>query len=214
MKHNKGTILRSIEQPYLKDNVPEFDTGDTVRVDYRVSEGNRTRVQAFEGVVIARSNGKTGARSTFTVRKISFGTGVERIFPIHSPLISGITVVRRGRTRRAKLYYLRDLRGKAARLKTDVARQEVDRVAFREARDARVKADQERQVQQEAEAKQRAEEEAKAQAAAEAATAEAEQADAAATSAELEPAPTGAEAEAAGVSEAIAEADEEVREQN
>lgn len=134
MKYNKGAILRAIEQPFLKTDLPEFDTGDTVRVDYRVSEGNRTRVQAFEGVVIARQNGKEGARATFTVRKISFGTGVERIFPLHSPLIGGLTVVRRGRTRRAKLYYLRDLRGKAARLKTDVSRQEVDRAAFRAAR--------------------------------------------------------------------------------
>ena len=140
MKTNKGAILRAIEQPFLKADLPEFDTGDTVRVDYRVSEGNRTRVQAFEGVVIARSNGKGGARATFTVRKISFGTGVERIFPLHSPLISALTVVRRGRTRRAKLYYLRDLRGKAARLKTDVARQEVDRAATRTARDERRRA--------------------------------------------------------------------------
>lgn len=135
MSYNKGAILRAIEQPFLRDSLPEFDTGDTVRVDYRVSEGNRTRVQAFEGVVIARNNGKKGARATFTVRKMSFGTGVERIFPLHSPLISTLTVVRRGRTRRAKLYYLRDLRGKAARLKTDVTRQEVDRAAFRASRD-------------------------------------------------------------------------------
>jgi large subunit ribosomal protein L19 len=142
MKYNKGAILRSIEQPFLRDNLPEFDTGDTVRVDYRVSEGNRSRIQAFEGVVIARNNGKSGARSTFTVRKMSFGTGVERIFPLHSPLISGLTVVRRGRTRRAKLYYLRDLRGKAARLKTDAGRQEVDRVAFRTARDEQRRRDQ------------------------------------------------------------------------
>ena len=140
MKYNKGAILRAIEQPFLKADLPEFDTGDTVRVDYRVSEGNRTRVQAFEGVVIARHSGKQGARATFTVRKISFGTGVERIFPLHSPLIGLLTVVRRGRTRRAKLYYLRDLRGKAARLKTDVARQEVDRAATRTARDERRRA--------------------------------------------------------------------------
>src|SRR5699024_184783 len=104
------------------------DTGDTVRVDYKVVEGSRSRIQAFEGVVIARQNGK-GARSSFTVRKVSFGEGVERIFPLHSPLIDAITVVRRGRSRRAKLYYLRDLRGKAARLKTDVSRQEEDRAA-------------------------------------------------------------------------------------
>jgi len=135
MKYNKGAILRSIEQPYLRDDIPDFDTGDTIRVDYKVTEGNRTRVQAFEGVVIARKNGR-GARSTVTVRKVSFGEGVERIFPLASPLISKITVVRRGRSRRAKLYYLRELRGKAARLKTDVGRQEEDRAAARAAREA------------------------------------------------------------------------------
>jgi len=135
MKYNKGAILRSIEQPYLRDDIPDFDTGDTIRVDYKVTEGNRTRVQAFEGVVIARKNGR-GARSTVTVRKVSFGEGVERIFPLASPLISKITVVRRGRSRRAKLYYLRELRGKAARLKTDVGRQEEDRAAARAVREA------------------------------------------------------------------------------
>src|SRR5690554_1453318 len=134
MKYNKGAILRSIEQPYLRDDIPDFDTGDTIRVDYKVTEGNRTRVQAFEGVVIARKNGR-GARSTVTVRKVSFGEGVERIFPLNSPLISKIEVVRRGRSRRAKLYYLRELRGKAARLKTDLARQEEDRAAARAARE-------------------------------------------------------------------------------
>src|SRR5690606_11884628 len=135
MKYNKGAILRSVEQLFLRDDSPEFDTGDTIRVDYKVTEGNRTRVQAFEGVVIARKNGR-GARSTVTVRKVSFGEGVERIFPLASPLISKITVVRRGRSRRAKLYYLRELRGKAARLKTDVGRQEEDRAAARAAREA------------------------------------------------------------------------------
>ena len=137
MKYNKGAILRSIEQPYLRDDMPEFDTGDTVRVNYKVSEGNRTRVQAFEGVVIARQNGKKGARASFTVRKVSFGEGVERVFPLHSPLIDSVDIVRRGRTRRAKLYYLRDLRGKAARLKTDISRQEQDRAAVRAAKDAK-----------------------------------------------------------------------------
>ncbi len=127
MKYNKGAIIRSIEQPFLKSDLPQFDTGDTVRVDYKVVEGTRTRTQAFEGTVIARQNGKTGARSSFTVRKISFGEGVERVFPLHSPLIQSITVVRRGRTRRAKLYYLRNLRGKAARLETDLGRQDQDR---------------------------------------------------------------------------------------
>ena len=133
MNYNKGAILRAIEQPFMKDDLPEFDTGDTVRVDYKVVEGTRTRVQAFEGVVIARQNGK-GARSSFTVRKVSFGEGVERVFPLHSPLIDQIAIVRRGRTRRAKLYYLRELRGKAARLKTDVGRQEEDRATARAAR--------------------------------------------------------------------------------
>lgn len=133
MKYNKGAILRSIEQPFMRDDIPQFDTGDTVRVDYKVTEGNRSRVQAFEGVVIARKNGK-GARSTITVRKVSFGEGVERIFPLHSPVIDKIEIVRRGRSRRAKLYYLRGLRGKAARLKTDVARQEQDRAAARASR--------------------------------------------------------------------------------
>ncbi|HEX7002136.1 MAG TPA: 50S ribosomal protein L19 [Trueperaceae bacterium] len=136
MKYNKGAILRSIEQPFLRDDIPEFATGDTVRVDYKVVEGNRSRVQAFEGVVIARKNGK-GARSTVTVRKVSFGEGVERVFPLNSPLISKIEVVRRGRTRRSKLYYLRELRGKAARLKTDVGRQEEDRAAARAAREGK-----------------------------------------------------------------------------
>ena len=135
MKYNKGAILRSIEQPFMRDDVPEFDTGDTIRVDYKVVEGNRSRVQAFEGVVIAKKNGK-GARASVTVRKVSFGEGVERVFPIHSPLIDKIVVVRRGRTRRAKLYYLRELRGKKARLRTDVGRQELDRAAARAAREA------------------------------------------------------------------------------
>lgn len=130
MKYNKGAILRSIEQPSMRDDVPQFDSGDTIRVDYKVVEGNRSRVQAFEGVVIAMKNGK-GARATVTVRKVSFGEGVERVFPLHSPFIDKIEVVRRGRTRRAKLYYLRELRGKAARLRTDVGRQEQDRAAAR-----------------------------------------------------------------------------------
>lgn len=135
MKYNKGAILRAIEQPFIKEGLPEFDTGDTVRVDYRVTEGARTRIQAFEGVVIAKKNGN-GARATFTVRKVSFGEGVERVFPLNSPLIDSITIVRRGRTRRAKLYYLRNLRGKKARLKTDLTRQEQDRSAAREAKAA------------------------------------------------------------------------------
>ncbi len=135
MKYNKGAIMRSIEQPFVRDDHPEFETGDTVRVDYKVVEGNRSRIQAFEGVVIARKNGR-GARSTITVRKVSAGEGVERMFPLASPMIDKIVIVRRGRSRRSKLYYLRELRGKASRLKTDVARQEADRAAVRAARDA------------------------------------------------------------------------------
>jgi large subunit ribosomal protein L19 len=135
MKYNKGAIMRSIEQPFVRDDHPEFETGDTVRVDYKVVEGNRSRIQAFEGVVIARKNGR-GARSTITVRKVSAGEGVERVFPLASPMIDKIVIVRRGRSRRSKLYYLRELRGKASRLKTDVARQEADRAAIRAARDA------------------------------------------------------------------------------
>jgi large subunit ribosomal protein L19 len=133
MRYNKGAILRSIEQPSLRPDVPQFDSGDTVRVDYKVVEGSRSRIQAFEGIVIAKKNGK-GARSTVTVRKVSFGEGVERVFPLHSPLIEKITVIRRGRTRRSKLYYLRELRGKKARLRTDVGRQESDRAAIRASR--------------------------------------------------------------------------------
>lgn len=159
MKYNKGAILRSIEQPYLKSDIPQFDTGDTVKVDYKVVEGSRSRIQAFEGVVIARQNGK-GARASFTVRKVSFSEGVERVFPLHSPLIDKIHVVRRGRSRRAKLYYLRDLRGKASRLKTDLGRQEIDRASAREGKE------QERiRSAQEAEIARLAAEEAKAQAA-------------------------------------------------
>ncbi len=135
MRYNKGALLRSIEQPQIRDDLPQFETGDAVRVDYKVVEGNRARIQAFEGVVIAKKNGK-GSRSTITVRKVSFGEGVERVFPLNSPLIDKITIVRRGRTRRSKLYYLRNLRGKASRLRTDIARQEEDRAAARAEREA------------------------------------------------------------------------------
>jgi large subunit ribosomal protein L19 len=97
-----------------KRTLPDFSPGDTVRVQVRVTEGNRTRVQAFEGVVIARSG--AGLHENFTVRKISYGEGVERVFPVFSPLVEGVEVVRRGKVRRAKLYYLRDRRGKSARI--------------------------------------------------------------------------------------------------
>ncbi|MCB5202301.1 50S ribosomal protein L19 [Neorhizobium sp. T786] len=94
--------------------LPEFAAGDTIRVNVRVREGTRTRVQAYEGVCIARSGG--GINESFTVRKISYGEGVERVFPVYSPLVEGVEIVRRGRVRRAKLYYLRDRRGKSARI--------------------------------------------------------------------------------------------------
>ena len=99
----------------LGKDIPDFAPGDTVRVGYKVTEGTRSRVQAYEGVVIGRSGG-AGIGASFTVRKISFGEGVERVFPLHSPNIDSITVVRRGKVRRAKLYYLRERRGKSARI--------------------------------------------------------------------------------------------------
>lgn len=107
--------LDSIEQTQLRDNIPNFKSGDTVRVHVRIKEGNKERLQIFEGLCIARKHG--GSRETVTIRKISFGVGVERIFPLHATIIDHIDVVRRGRVRRAKLYYLRELRGKAARIK-------------------------------------------------------------------------------------------------
>jgi large subunit ribosomal protein L19 len=103
------------EKEFLRDDVPEFRPGDTVRVNVRVREGDKERIQAFEGVCIARKNG--GINETFTVRKLASGVGVERIFPLHSPMIASIDVVRRGQVRRAKLYYLRDRKGKSARIK-------------------------------------------------------------------------------------------------
>jgi large subunit ribosomal protein L19 len=106
--------LLEIERQYLRREVPEFRPGDTVRVQVRVAEGDKERLQAFQGVVIARKG--SGTREMFTVRKISGGVGVERIFPLHAPVVDSIEVVRRGRVRRAKLYYLRELRGKAARI--------------------------------------------------------------------------------------------------
>jgi large subunit ribosomal protein L19 len=107
-------LLQELEKEHLRDDIPDFSPGDTVRVLYRVREGDKERIQAFEGVCLARRGGGTG--ETFTVRKISSGIGVERVFPLHAPTIKGVEVVRRGRVRRAKLYYLRKLRGKAARI--------------------------------------------------------------------------------------------------
>jgi large subunit ribosomal protein L19 len=108
-------IIEILEKEQLKSNIPSFRPGDTVRVHVKVVEGSRERIQAFEGVVIARSGG--AVRETFMVRRVSYGVGVERIFPLHSPKIDKIEVVRRGVVRRAKLYYLRKLTGKAARIK-------------------------------------------------------------------------------------------------
>lgn len=109
------TIIEQINQENLKSEVPAFDVGDTVKVSVKVVEGTRERIQAYEGVVIAKRGG--GISETFTVRRISFGVGVERIFPLHSPKIAGIQVVKKGKVRRAKLYYLRNLTGKAAKIK-------------------------------------------------------------------------------------------------
>lgn len=106
--------LDRVEQKYLKDKVSDFNVGDTVRVRVRVVEGDKEREQAFQGVVIQRRGG--GVRETFTVRKISSGIGVERVFPLHSPNVKDVKVMRKGKVRRTKLYYLRDLVGKAARI--------------------------------------------------------------------------------------------------
>lgn len=104
----------AVEAPHLRNDIPDFGPGDTVRVHVKVKEGDRERIQVFEGTVIARDHG--GTRETFTVRKISSGIGVERVFPLHSPAIERIEVVRKGRVRRAKLYYLRERVGKQARV--------------------------------------------------------------------------------------------------
>lgn len=107
-------MMEFVEKQYMKTDLPEFRVGDTVKVHMRIVEGEKERIQIVEGVVIARKH--TGIRETFTVRKVSSGIGVERIFPIHSPRVEKVVVVRTGKVRRAKLYYLRKLKGKAARL--------------------------------------------------------------------------------------------------
>ncbi len=112
-------VIDGIEAQQLKDNQPEFRSGDTLRVHVRIIEGEKERIQVFEGVCIRRSGG--GSRETFTVRKTSYGVGVERTFPLHSPRIDKIDVMARGRVRRAKLYYLRELSGKAARIQEETA---------------------------------------------------------------------------------------------
>ncbi len=111
-----ANIIDQIEKENMKEAVPEFGIGDTVKVSVRIKEGEKERIQAFEGVVIARRNG--GIRETFTVRKISNGVGVERTFPLHSPLVANVEVTRKGKPRRAKLYYVRKLTGKAAKIKS------------------------------------------------------------------------------------------------
>jgi large subunit ribosomal protein L19 len=108
-------IVQSIENKQLRNDLPNFKPGDTIRVHVRIKEGDKERIQIFEGVVIARKH--SGVRESITVRKTSFGVGVERIFPLHATVVDKIEVVRRGRVRRAKLYYLRNLRGKAARIR-------------------------------------------------------------------------------------------------
>ncbi|MBI4665047.1 MAG: 50S ribosomal protein L19 [Nitrospinae bacterium] len=108
------TAIEFVEKHYLKESTTEFRIGDTVRVHIKVVEGEKERIQIFEGVVIAKKN--HGLKETFTVRKVSSGVGVERIFPVHSPRVEKLEVVRSGKVRRAKLYYLRELKGKAARL--------------------------------------------------------------------------------------------------
>lgn len=111
-----SNVIDQIEKEYMKDTLPEFNIGDTVKVNVKIKEGDKERIQAYEGVVIAKRNG--GVRETFTVRKNSYGVGVERTFPLHSPLVAGVEVVRKGSPRRAKLYYVRDLTGKAAKIKS------------------------------------------------------------------------------------------------
>lgn len=136
---NRGALLKVVEKKYTRTDIPQFKPGDTVRVNYKVVEGNRTRVQAYEGVVLKIK--RNGFNSAFTVRKISFNEGVERVFPFNSPLIESVQVVSRGKVRRAKLYYLRELRGKAARIKGDRKRVNEDvearAVAAKEAAEAK-----------------------------------------------------------------------------
>ncbi len=110
-------ILQKLEQSQLRTDIPDFKPGDTVRVHVKVVEGTRERIQVFEGIVISRRGG--GVSESFTVRRVSYGIGVERVFPLHSPRVAKIEVTRRGRVRRAKLYYLRNLTGKAARIRDE-----------------------------------------------------------------------------------------------
>ncbi len=116
LKEEKNmNVIETLEKEQMRLDIPNFGPGDTVKVHARIIEGEKERIQVFQGVVIRKRKGNTGA--TFTVRKVSYGIGVERIFPLHSPMIDKVEVVSRGRVRRARLYYLRKLRGKAARIK-------------------------------------------------------------------------------------------------
>ena len=108
-------IIKQIESEYIRTDLPNFNIGDTVRVHVKIKEGSRQRIQVFEGIVLKRQNG--GVRETFTVRRVAYGVGVERTFPVNAPIIEKIQVVRRGKVRRAKLYYLRDRVGKPAKVK-------------------------------------------------------------------------------------------------
>ena len=174
--------LEAEEAARISENrkLPDFEPGDTVRVLVRVTEGSRTRVQAYEGVCIARSGG--GMNESFTVRKISYGEGVERVFPVFSPLVEGVEVVRRGKVRRAKLYYLRDRRGKSARISENTGTRakklnDAERQAIAEEK-ARIEAEKIAAAEELA-AEKAAEEAAEAKAAEEAAKAEAANAEAA-----------------------------------
>lgn len=133
---NRGALLKVVESRYERTDLPEFRPGDTVRVAYRVKEGNRTRIQNFEGIVIKIK--RNGYNSSFTVRKVSYGVGVERIFPMNSPLIDKVEIVQRGRARRAKLYFIRSLSEREIRrkLKVDRRRTAQDQQAAREAKEA------------------------------------------------------------------------------
>ena len=111
-------LIKAIDAENMKSDLPEFHVGDTVKVGYKIIEGGKERIQNFEGIVIARKNG--GIQESFTVRHISYGVGVEKTYPLHSPKIASITVVRKGKVRRAKLYYLRNLTGKAAKVKEKI----------------------------------------------------------------------------------------------
>ena len=113
-----STIINQIESEQLRSDIPSFNIGDTVRVMYKVKEGEKERIQAYEGVVIGKKG--SSIRETFTVRRISFGIGVERTFPLHSPRIEKVVVTRKGKVRRAKIYYIRNLSGKAAKVKEDI----------------------------------------------------------------------------------------------